>query len=236
MAPREGGPGRACAVAQRSTTGQDSPSPYSQQADHGRRKPTTVPTPELGGGGGGGRATSGGRHWSLASPGIGGFRAAVAGTTSRLCAERAQRAIHMASPSDMPKEPPAATIQVQVQWCGTDYPVGVKADADIGELKRKACEVTGLPSKRQKHMNPKNKEYNDDHPIGLLQPPHMTDLISLNNKVAHDIYKDHFFGEKPTCSVKATKDRIVDFDGSRTKLYKGKYQVGSMEIQCLIKF
>ena len=85
----------------------------------------------------------------------------------------------MASPSDMPTESSAGTTDIDVQWCGINYLVAVKADGSIRDLKRRTYELVGLPSKRQKHMGPKeyDVEFSDDYPIGRLQQPPMTDLI-----------------------------------------------------------
>jgi hypothetical protein len=54
--------------------------------------------------------------------------------------------------------------------------------------------------------------------------------------VAAEIYKESLHAIiKPICAVKATKDRLEDFDRSKTRLYKGTHKVGSMEMALLAK-
>lgn len=141
----------------------------------------------------------------------------------------------MSSQSEMPEEPLAAPIDVQVQWCGINYTVSVKADGHVGDLKRQTYELVGLPSKRQKHMDTTSKVLNDGYPLGSLPNPPSTDLVGLNNMVEAKIYKNHFHDTRPTCTVDATRDCITDFHGSKTRLSKGTYKVGSMVMDCLIK-
>jgi hypothetical protein len=50
-----------------------------------------------------------------------------------------------------------------------------------------------------------------------------------------EIYKEYFHAMKPKCTMEATKDRHEDFNKSKSRLCKGKYKVGSMKIECLIK-
>jgi hypothetical protein len=83
----------------------------------------------------------------------------------------------MSSQSEMPEEPLAAPIDVQVQWCGINYTVSVKADGHVGDLKRQTYELVGLPSKRQKHMDTTSKVLNDGYPLGSLPNPPSTDLV-----------------------------------------------------------
>jgi hypothetical protein len=57
--------------------------------------------------------------------------------------------------NNMPKDLPK-TINVNVQWCVIPFFMNLPQESKVQDLKRQNCEVVGLPSKRQKHidMNP----------------------------------------------------------------------------------
>ncbi|CAM0884303.1 unnamed protein product [Alopecurus aequalis] len=140
-------------------------------------------------------------------------------------------------------DPPAPELtNVNVQWCGVNYDVGVAPAAKILGVKREICEEAGLPTKRQKITESElprwtTYEHKDDDDIDLLQFPYRTELVGWNENVGAQVYKEHYSdNKKPTCTIKATKKRLQYFDGSMSDLREGTYKVGMMSMTCLIKY
>ncbi|CAM0879206.1 unnamed protein product [Alopecurus aequalis] len=144
----------------------------------------------------------------------------------------------------MQEDPPAPElVNVVVQWCGINYDVSVPPEARIVDLKRRTCEEAGIPAKRQRYTESdmvrwdEVYELNDDIDVASLQDPPTTNLVGLNENIGVQIYKKHYDDiKKPICRVEATKERLVDFDGSRKRLYRATYNVGTMTIGCRIKY
>ncbi|XP_037408567.1 uncharacterized protein LOC119270644 isoform X2 [Triticum dicoccoides] len=154
--------------------------------------------------------------------------------------------------SNMPEEqmPPDLT-DVWVDWCGNGFSVTIPPDASIGALKRRVNDVRGLPIKRQRHKasvvnRPVDKpEYvtnvelqDDDRLISSLTQPPATHLIGLN-EVDNELYKQEYnkVDGKRTCIVTEVrkKNYLTDSDDKKTEWVKGKYTVGMMTTDCLVR-
>ncbi|CAM0885451.1 unnamed protein product [Alopecurus aequalis] len=141
-------------------------------------------------------------------------------------------------------DPPAPDLtNVNVKWCGVNYDVGVAPEAKILDIKRAICEEAGLPAKRQKLTESEwprwmtISELKDDDDIDSLQYPYKTELVGWNEHVEAQMYKEHYTDrKKPTCTVEATQRRLRYLDGSMSDLRQGKYKVGRMTMDCLIKY